>query len=161
MIEFNPNAILIIICIFLLYTYITFSVYDQLLNGFYEADPGFCEEAGLDAFYLYINSDTNIWGARSCYILASKDDEIIINEPTTAHITSQCILSNFSSSLTKPRYYNIKFDSFDNESDIFPCEQNIRFYPNTGKMVLYTGDTITAVLYKSGVSSELEHIGAS
>jgi hypothetical protein len=69
MIEFNSNAILIVICIYLLYTYTTLSIYDQLLNGFYEADPGFCFESGLDMFYLYLNNDVSMLGARSCYIL--------------------------------------------------------------------------------------------
>src|SRR6185369_706032 len=151
MIEFNSNAILIVICIYLLYLSFKPSIYDQLLNGFYEADPDFCDEAGIDMFYLYLNNDATIWGDRSCYILASIDDEIIINEPTTAHITSQLTWSNFSSNLTTPKYFNVKFDIDD--SDIFPSEQKIRFYPSIGKIVLYTGDTITAVLYKNGANS--------
>jgi len=155
MIEFNSHAIIIVICIYLIYIWLKPSIYDQLLNGFYEADPDFCEEAGLDMFCLYLNNDVNILGARSCYILASKDDEIIINEPTTAHITSQWTWSWFSDP-TKPKYFNVKFD-FDIDSDIFPNEQCIRFYPDIGKLVLYTDDTITAVLYKNGAYSELKH----
>jgi hypothetical protein len=156
MIEFNSNAILIVICIYLLYTYTTLSIYDQLLNGFYEADPGFCFESGLDMFYLYLNNDVSMLGARSCYILASREGEIIINEPTTAHITSQLTWSNLSSNPAKPKYFNVKFDIDD--SDIFPNKQSIRFYPDIGKIVLYVGDTITAVLYKNGANSEIKHI---
>jgi hypothetical protein len=89
-------------------------------------------------------------------MLYTREGEIIINEPTTAHITSQLTWSNLSSNPAKPKYFNVKFDIDD--SDIFPNKQSIRFYPDIGKIVLYVGDTITAVLYKNGANSEIKHI---
>jgi hypothetical protein len=156
MFDFNPYGLLIIICIYLIYTFFRPNIYDQLLNGFYEADTSFCEEADLDMFCLYLSNDVSRSGDRSCYILATKEDDIIINEPTMARITQQWAWKNWSSDPTKPRYFNVKF-GIDFEG-IFPEEQCIRFYPDVGKIVLYHGDTITAVLYKNGINSELKNI---
>lgn len=155
----NLNIYIVLITILLLVIiYISINqskLYDKLINGFYEADTSFCEESGIDTFYLYLDNDINLLGERSCYILASKDNEIIINEPIVAKLKQQW---SFWSDVNI-RYFDVEFkDLSDDVIDIFPTIQTIRFYPVIGKMVIYSKDTVTAVLYKSGINTELKFV---
>lgn len=132
----------------------------NLLSGFWEADSSFCEESGLDLFCIYLDEDYDSMGKRACYILASQDDAVILNEPTTATISLQWArLNNYSMSLHDPKYFTISFKEISDDGvDIFPKHQQMRFYPICNKIVLFYDDTITAVLYKNPINTELRSI---
>lgn len=135
-------------------------VYDKLLNGFYESDTSFCEEAGIDMFCLYIDDDVDYYGNRAVYILMHSNDKLILNEPTVAKITPHGFSNMMSPGPDSPKFYNIEFKDLSDEcADIFPHKQIIRFYPIIGKIVMYTEENvITGVFYKNCTQTELKSI---
>lgn len=149
--------IIIIILILLIgYLFITrVNIFDRLVNGFYEADASFCQEADLDAFCLYIDDETTGSGSRSCYILAKKGADIIINEPCSVKLN-----------LTWGNAYNAHEKHFTAEfiglsadcAEVFPKKQQLKFYPQIGKIVLYDHDTITYCGYKNALNTEMKSV---
>lgn len=132
----------------------------KLVNGFYEADTSFCNESGIDMFCIYFDEDVDMFGNRASYILAKKDNEVIINEPTVVNLKLQWRnINNWSKNISVPKYFNVNFKTISDDCiEIFPQRQEMRFYSAIGKLVLYAGDTITAVLYKNPVNTELKSI---
>lgn len=164
MMELKPTFIFAISIIFVIILVWYSNIWTQtrnihaLLGGFWEADDGFCEEAGLDSFTICFDKD-HVGGYRGCYILAIQDNNPILNIPAKAHINPHFFSwkSWCSSMDDHPRYYSITFDGVsEDDAEIFPKQQNFRYYPITGKLVLYKEDTITAVLYKNPVNTELQ-----
>ena len=130
----------------------------MMLGGFWEADDSFCEEAGLDSFTICFDKD-HVGGYRGCYILAVQDNEPVLNIPAKARVREHIwCRKNWCKSLDdEPRYYSIRFDGITEEdAETFPKQQDMRYYPVTGKLVLYTKNTITAVLYKNPINTELQ-----
>ncbi len=162
MIHNNFLAIIIILVIYIFYcnystNYREYSTMNKLINGFYEADTSFCEESGLDMFCLYLDEDIDYYGNRACYILAKQDGEIILNEPTVANL--RYTPGMFDNDISSPKYFDIEFKDLSEEcEDDFPKNQKIRFYPTIGKIVMFYEDTITAVLYKNPVNTELKSV---
>jgi hypothetical protein len=132
-------------------------IYDQMINGFYEADSSFCEESGLDVFSLFLDNDVNN-GSRASYILMVKDDNFVINEPINVKLSMDFFnWNNWFIDPIKEKCFTIEFDqcdSFDELSDVFPRVQTLKFYPMLGKIVMFNNSTITAILYKNGINSE-------
>lgn len=158
----NLFAVIVILVLYIFYTSYSnnsqqYSDMNKLINGFYEADSSFCIESGLDMFCLYLDEDMDYYGNRACYILAKKDGEIIINEPTVANLKYNPKLFDYD--ISSPKYFDIKFKDLDEEcEEDFPSDQKIRFYPSIGKIVMYYDDTITSVLYKNPVNTELKSL---
>lgn len=132
-------------------------IYDQMINGFYEADSSFCEESGLDMFSLFLDNDVSN-GSRASYILMVKDGDFVINEPINVKLTMDFFnWNNWFIDPVKEKCFTIEFDkcdSFDELSDVFPRVQTLKFYPMLGKIVMFNNSTITAILYKNGINSE-------
>jgi len=147
------EIIVVILVILILYIVSSCYIYTKLIGGFYEADDEYLEEAGIDNFSIYIDDCTS--NERSCYILMSSGATTVINEPTIAKLSQHF---HWSSDLSKPVYFDVEFDMSDEVVNSFPNKQQIKFYPNTGKMVLFNDETIYAVLYKNAVLSELKQI---
>lgn len=146
----------IVIILLIIITYMYFSqvnLFNGLVNGFYEADASFCQEAGLETFCIYIDSDIK-GGERACYILGKKDGEIIINEPCTIKLNlklSDCDINT--------KYFTCQFKDISEETmEMFPSKQNLQFYPVTGKIILHDGDTVTYVGYKNGMNTEMKSV---
>lgn len=135
-------------------------VIKKSLGGFWEADASFCEESDLDMFCIYFDKTTDFSNNRACYVLAKRGDDIVLNEPTTANITlNWAALNNWSSDLEAPKFLTITFKEISDEcADEFPPKQYMRYYPICNKIVMYYGDTITAVLYKNAVNTELNEL---
>jgi hypothetical protein len=150
----NNNVIIVIILIILIvYLYLQQNtVYDKLIGGFYESDESFCKESGLDMFCMYIEDNT-ISDERSGYILAYKDNEIILNEPVVIKLTR-----HISGNTQDVIYYDVDFIGLsDDVIDTFPNYQIIKFFPSIGKIIIYYDETVTAVLYKNSVNTELKY----
>jgi hypothetical protein len=153
-------VIFTILLIWIIHVHYQSHILHSLLSGFWEASVSFCEESGLDLFCLYLDEDYDILGNRACYVLASQDNAIILNEPTVASLSMQYMrLANWNLSMSSPKYFNISFKDISDESvDIFPKYQELRFYPVCNKIVLFYDNTITAVLYKNPINTELKSI---
>lgn len=147
---------LIIVLILLLWWYSILQYQNQILyntiSGFWEADAEFLNESGLDTFCIYFDKPESV--SVSCYLLAKKGDDLILNEPVIVDITNQW-WSNWSLDIETPKYFNIHFKELDNT--FFPEYQEMRLYFNCNKIVLYKDDSIYAVLYKNGHSTELKY----
>ncbi len=91
-----------------------------------------------------------------------KDGEFIINDPVTIKITMHyCHWGNWTSNPTSSKKFTIEFDGINNIDEIeevFPSIQTLEYYPIFGKIVLYNNDTITAILYKNSINSEIKTI---
>lgn len=138
------------------------SYIQSIIGGFWEAEESFCQESEVDMFCIYFDKDVDVMGNRAAYVIAKKDEQIILNEPTKAKITmNNGAWANWGVGLESPKYLSIKFAEINEEcQDVFPLRQTMRLYPSIGKMVLYSGDTITAVLYKNSVNTELRDLMA-
>lgn len=128
----------------------------QLLTGFWIADPTFAEDSGLDSFLFYISDFSfGSWESRSCYLVAESDGNLIINEPCTAYISETWDAGNWSSvgGLGK-KVYSITFEDIETEN--IPHEQTLTLYPQSGKLVLSKGDTVYGVFFRdSEMTSDL------
>lgn len=148
----NFFAIIIFILIVIIsYTYyIRANIFNQLVNGFYEADGSFCEESGLETFFIYIDSDVLSNGERGCYILAKRGDEIIINEPCTIKLSLKSTALDITA-----KYFTAEFKDLSDEcAEVFPVSQKLQFYPGTGKIMLYADNVVTFAGYKNGINTE-------
>ena len=153
----NPFIIILIIILIWYYNvYYNMKNTKNMLYGFWEADENFCKEAGLDLFHIYFD-DPSKNSEIGCYLLAQKNGEIIINDPVTCHININCsYLNNWRINNAVPKFCTVYFNDIDYE--FFPNYQELRLYILCGKMVLYTGDTITGVFYKNLINTELKFI---
>jgi hypothetical protein len=136
------------------------SLYTKLLNGFYEADSGFCEESGISIFAFYLADESDVDGNKAAYILVERDGVLLINEPVVAKVSLKWSMwSNLMDTVSSPKYFSIEFKDLSPECiEVFPRHQTIRFYPTIGKIVLFVNNTITAVLYKNPINTELKSI---
>ena len=129
-------------------------IFDQLVSGFYESDQSFLQESGVDLFCIYIDNEV-LNGYRSCYVLAKKDNDIIINEPTSIKLTQKTTDYN----VDKPKCFAVKFlDITDEIIEIFPKNQTMKYYPLTGKIILMNRDEVTFVGYKNGINTEMKSV---
>lgn len=156
----NLNIYVVLITILILVIIFTQlnqqKVYDKLIGGFYNGDDRFCEESEIDLFCLYLDDDVDSHGTRAGYILMKSGDNLVLNEPTTIKLTRHW---SWSSDPMVPKYFDIEFNDLNDEvTEFFPNKQTLRFYPTIGKIVLFSGDTIFGVFYKSGYESELQSI---
>lgn len=152
----------IVIVVFLVFIYIsyTINIRNQELcnfNGFYTSSPKFNQEAELDTFTLYINSTSMYDTDPNCYIFVQTDDEVIIN-----HKVKMEIESGFMSWVPFKRDMietEIKFNWLDETRPVFfNSNQTLTYYPEFDKIVLSSGDMVTAVLYKNNIMSDLKEV---
>ena len=159
---YNLSILIVFIILLLIvgynyhYSYIQSNDLQDLLSGFWESSPEFCNEVNLDKFCIFMNENYDSYGKRGCYVLAQKDNEFLINEPCVVQIIES---PGNEYTLQKPKYFTVMFlDMEDQNNEIFPPDQTMRFYPICNKIVLYSGDTITAVMYKNPHRTELNYI---
>jgi hypothetical protein len=155
-VTFYPIIIIIILILLILFIQNSKnSIYNELVSGFYIGDNQFCEESGIDMFYLFIDNNVNN-NLRNGYILMKSGDNLILNEPVSIRLSMHW---HFWAAADTPKYYDIEFVDLDDELlDFFPKCQSMRFYPTSGKVVLYSDDVIFGVFYKSGFESEMKNI---
>ncbi len=150
--QFTVIAILALVLYFY-YNYCENALHQSLLSGFWEANREFCDEAGLDVFCMFLSENYSYSNVRSCYVLAQKDGDFVINEPCDVQINPIRYRG-----LNAASDFAIKFKGMSGASDVFPADQTMKFYPICGKFVLYNGDTITAAMYKNAYRTELNFI---
>ena len=149
--------VIVVLTILLIFSHASkCSIYDELVSGFYNGDQVFCEESEIDVFCLYLDDEVDSSGYRGGYILMKSGDDLVLNEPTNIRLTRHWNLFGKSS----PIYYDVEFTELDDMEDFFPKCQTLKFYPATGKIVLYSDDTIYGVFYKSGAESEMKMLMA-
>jgi hypothetical protein len=124
----------------------------SMLQGFWESNPEFNKEAGLDTFTFYIGDKcNNKYPSYLLMIESGNEQTILINEPTT-FILEETFM-NFSYDY---REFKLKFNNL--ETSLLPSVLTMKFYPHTCKIVLYDHKKIYAVFFKNLVLSEMERI---
>ena len=156
--EARIGCIILIIIILILYKSGKSSSNNQYcmdsITGIWEADPGFCQEADLDRFYVYLNTISS-----RCWIVISTESDVICN-----HITTFSLAPNYSSLFEKKESDNFKkyYITFKDlptelyENNIFPKVQTLKIYPTCGKISLTDADAkrICFAGYKNALVSD-------
>jgi hypothetical protein len=141
----------------LLLSYSSRIIEDNMMKGFWCADPAFCQKAELDMFVLYLgDSSSYIRNNRYGYMLAANDQGIILNN--TIKITFSGA-TNIKPGLATEKSYNVSVDwDGDKPADdeAFPSECKATYYPLHGKLVFYKGDQIIVSLWKDNQMSSLK-----
>ena len=132
-----------------------FIMIGDLIEGFWTAPPGFCVDAGIDSFLLYIGARGYFNSYRPCYIIIQRDGKLFLNQPVEAKFAWDWLsIQNWRKCLdhSTVKYGSVCF-KFDEET-AFPSFQNVACYPTYGKMVLSKDDVICATLYRSAELTE-------
>jgi hypothetical protein len=143
--------IVILLTIVVMYKYSSYTdKMQKMLGGMWISDPSFLEESGLNSFYMYIDGDIGSSGfsagcLRSGYIVATNGSGFIINDPVDIIVKKLYTEGD-------TEHYEFLFKNINYE--FFPNKQKAKFYPICNKLVMYNGDTITAVLYKNLIQTE-------
>ena len=164
-------GVIITIIVFILYTFIsTYHIYNvgyQMLGGLWEADPSFNQDAGLDRFYIFIEPPNT---GNVCWIVMANDNQMIVNHMTTYKISTKWnSLDNWTTDISHPRYFNIKFSNLPNnliDENNFPKIQTIKLDIRTGKLYLLSPDypekkDVYFVGYKEPRASDLIEVDKS
>jgi hypothetical protein len=125
-----------------------------MMHGFWQTSAEFNKEAGLQLFTVYIGNCKN--GSYPAYLLMVESDDdqtVLINEPVnfTLKETVVCKLKQ-----TTHREFVIRFDSL--ESELLPQTMQLKFYPQTGKIIMMDNKKVYAALFKNAILSEMERI---
>lgn len=146
-------SIVVILVILLLYYY-SRSIEDDMLTGFWCADPSFCQVAELEMFVLYLGDNIS-YNIRPGYLLAANSSGIILNNPINLHLSKSVSMPY----INKEVLYDANIDWLDTpleDESTFPSELQMAYYPKAGKLVLYDGDEIVASLWKDNQMSSLK-----
>lgn len=148
------GVIVAIILIFCSYRYGQNKAEMNLLQGFWESNSEFNKESGLQLFTFYIGDTCD--GKYPAYLLmieAGDEQTLLINEPTSFTI-SESYMNTLSRCECKEFY--LRFSNL--ETSLIPNVVTMKFYPQTGKIVLSDHKKIYAVFFKNPVLSEMERI---
>ena len=133
--------IVIIIVILLVYIWICMKHIDNVMSGFWSASEDFCESAGIDLFWVYMNVKTS-----SAWILINSDNKAIYNDIVSF---KRFIINPYN--LLGPIKGIIKFDiSLDN----FPSSQKFTLYPGIPHLLFHDDSFVYADLYKNALLTD-------
>lgn len=145
-------VLVIIAFILIAYYYGQYSTEFNMLRGFWETCGEFNKEAGLQIFSFYIGDQKN--GKYPAYLLMiDSAQNMLINEPVHFDLSNTHGLKTDGCRKMKMKFVNI-------ETDILPNTIDVKFYPETCKLVLSDAKKIYAVFFKNPVLSEMERINS-
>jgi hypothetical protein len=157
--EVNKQTMIYVLGIIVIFTLVilTFQVRSlegSMMRGFWKADPEFCSTAELEIFIMYLGHNVSYGGnTRYGYMLAKNADGFILNNSVKIDFTGA---NNILPTVTHCKDYGMHIDWQDedlpederhNES-AFPSDLRAAYYPKHNKIVLYSGDSVHAILYK-------------
>jgi len=139
-----------------LMSFLSRSLEDSSLKGFWRADPQFCEKAELEMFMLYLGDNTGyLRNIRYGYLLAANDKGLILNNPIKITFSGNM---NVLPGMSRCKNYNACIDWLDESpgDDVFPSEFQATYYPKYGKIVFYQDSKVLAILWKDCQMSSLQ-----
>ena len=132
-----------------------------LFDGFYSADPVFCEEGGLEMMIVYFDASKNssLFSKNSgdgYIMIKGADESILLNDVIQYNLECK---SSGSWSLSEPCLYQITFKGIEYQ-DFFPTTQMLEFIPSTQRIKLYDDDEkkIHAILYKNNAITDVKSL---
>lgn len=140
----------------------------NIIGGLWQGHPSFCNESGIDMFYIYFDIFDTLPSNKSldlkkkgvknmCWILMTNKDQVIVNHITTYLLSPRWLIKdNWSTDTSKPKCYNIIFgDIPEIMKDTFPKSQQVKMNINLNKIILADNDTAYFVGYKDSRISDL------
>jgi hypothetical protein len=155
--SFSNIIVYIILIIISLFIIINFTLIWQnnknlnlLFDGFYSADPVFCEEANLDMLVIYFDKGDGY------IMMKGADGTILLNDVIQYKLVNK---SGNVISLSKPILFEIIFKGMEDQI-FFPFKQMLEFIPSTQRIKLYNHKekTIYALLYKNNAISDIKQL---
>lgn len=121
-----------------------------LFDGFYSADPVFCEESGLEMMVLYFDHGDGY------LMIKTVQDVILLNTTFQYKLVSQ---SGMSRSIEDRQIYQIIFKNIE-EQEFFPTTQMLEFMPATQRIKLYSREdqSIYGILYKNNAITDIKQL---
>lgn len=122
----------------------------MLFDGFYSADPVFCEESGLDMMVLYFDHGDGY------LMIKTAQDVILLNTTFQYRLSNQ---SGMARTIETPQIYKISFTNLE-EQDFFPTNQMLEFIPATQRIKLYSREdqSIYGVFYKNNAITDIKQL---
>jgi hypothetical protein len=126
------------------------------LQGFWQTNASFNEEAGLYMFTIYIGKKMGCNYPAYLFMISGDDEQtVLINEPTTLNLReSMRSMLGFHDY----REFTLNFNDTPELEELLPKTLQLRFYPQTGKIMMVDDKKIYAVLFKNSILSEMERI---
>ena len=149
--KFKIAFVIVLILVYILSRKIKNDEYcNNILSGLWEADPGFCQEAELERFYIYLDTCSG-----RCWIVISNDMGVICNSIAEFSLSSN-YTSAFESSDVYFKEYNITFTGLPDylEDSTFPRTQTLRLYPSCGKLSMNNSKKLYFAGYKNNMISD-------
>ena len=92
-------------------------------------------------------------GERPGYILMVNKEGILINNPVKFCLSAG---GSINPGMCSCREYSVHIDWLgEEEPDFFPSEQELYYYPETGKIVFTSDDQVMGVLYKDYITGDI------
>jgi hypothetical protein len=119
-----------------------------LFDGFYSADPVFCDESNLDMLVIYFDHGDGY------IMMRGADGTILLNDMFQYKMSSRF---SFNTNISKPVTFTITFSGLDDQ-EFFPAKQTIEFLPSTQRIKLYDEEdqSIRGILYKNNAISDVK-----
>jgi hypothetical protein len=127
--------LIIVVIIFIYGEYARISVYDDLLDGYWEAPASFCAKSDLKSAQMYINGD-------SVYILMEDVDGVLLNK--CCGINKRPRWS--SNIITEDVEYKLDFDE---SVEPLPKTSTMKVNLKNGLMGIFKSDTLMLELFKN------------
>ena len=118
------------------------SPFTCLLSGFWRAPSSYLVESDTELISLYIESNL-----ADGYIIIKKAEGYILNDYVEIKLKEVPMQSD-----RRVVRYECYFGGLDSED--FPCQQTMIFYPECNKIILFKNDRIYGVFYKDCESTE-------
>lgn len=116
------------------------SIYDDLLDGYWEAPLTFCSKSDLKSAQIYFQDKT-------AYILVEDADKVLINK-CIGFQKHPCWTTNIRE--TESLEYEIEFDE---SIDPLPIKSRMRISLKNGLLGLFVDDTLYLELFKNNKAS--------
>lgn len=129
-------AILIVIIIIINSEREKHNIWDELLDGYWEAPLSFCTKSGLKSAQIYFQNDT-------AYLLVEDYEKVLLNK-CIGFSKSPCWLYNLRD--TEALEYDIEFDE---SIDPLPTRSKMRVSLKTGLLGLFVDDTLYLEMFKN------------
>jgi hypothetical protein len=145
--------ILVLLFLFTLQVINTRSTESCLLTGFWKGSPQFITNSGLQMFMIRIGEGRTLSGKRPGYILMVNKEGILINSSVEFSLSAG---GSLRPGLCPCREYSVTIDWLDDgEPEFFPSEQDLYYYPEAGKLVFTSGDSVMGVFYKDYITGDI------
>jgi hypothetical protein len=149
-------VILIMLFMFTLQVMSVRRIENCMLKGFWKGSPSFVKDAELDLFLIYIGGGGMLSSKRAGYILMKNDSGLIINNPVEFSFSSG---GSLRPGMCPCREYNISIDWLGEEpSGCFPSEQELYYYPESGKLVFAQEELVYGVFYKDHTITDVDEL---